>query len=250
MNQALEFLQRVVCNTVAHYILAQKGLETWARVTNYYAGYFSVHSLLCIQGRTITRLELDKSLQVQIVPLDLRSHIFGVTGRQLGRNPHHETPWTRFYDIYDRYAVSHSAYELVARKAYITDPTDESIERNALNYKPFVGFKEVHDLARHHQFSSLFSDYVSNLEAKVSLQEFLTDLRGYASDADRKYFARTLLKIAFAADILLAIRSASPSLEAEWGAIHHQWRKFLEAIFPDPSTCYLRRFVPLVGTES
>ena len=35
MNQALEFLQRALCNTIAHYILAQNGLETWARVTNY-----------------------------------------------------------------------------------------------------------------------------------------------------------------------------------------------------------------------
>src|SRR6266849_2035185 len=40
MNQALEFLQRALCNTMAHYILAKKGLETWSRVTNYYAGYF------------------------------------------------------------------------------------------------------------------------------------------------------------------------------------------------------------------
>src|SRR5712691_11622143 len=74
MNQALDFLQRALCNTVAHYILAQKGLETWARVTNYYASYFSVHCLLCLQGRTITRLQLDRALQVQIVPLDLRGH--------------------------------------------------------------------------------------------------------------------------------------------------------------------------------
>jgi hypothetical protein len=143
MNQALEFLQRTLCNTVAHYILAKSGLETWARVTNYYASYFSVHGLLCLQGRAITRLQLDSTVQVQIVPVDLRGHVFGITTRRLGRNPHHETPWLRFYEIYDRYAVSHQAYELVARKAYITDPTDESTERNAINYTPFVGFTEI-----------------------------------------------------------------------------------------------------------
>lgn len=103
-------------------------------MTNYYASYFSIHSLLCMQGRTITRLQLDAALQAQIVPLDIRKNIFGITGRHLGKNPHHETPWQRFYDIYDRYAVSHASYELVARKAYTTDPADESIERNALNY--------------------------------------------------------------------------------------------------------------------
>jgi len=141
MNQALEFLQRALCNTVAHYVLAQDGLETWARVTNYYASYFCVHSLLCLQGRTITRLKLDRALQVQIVPLDLRNHIFSITTHHIGNNPHHEAPWKRFYDIYDRYAVPRLPYELVARKAYVTDPADESIERNAINYTPFKGFK-------------------------------------------------------------------------------------------------------------
>ena len=65
LNQALDFLQKALCNTIAHYILAQNGLETWARVTNYYASYFCVHSLLCLQGRTITRLQLDKTVQIQ-----------------------------------------------------------------------------------------------------------------------------------------------------------------------------------------
>ena len=202
MNQALEFLQRALCNAVGHYVLAERGLETWARVTNYYASYFSIHSLLCIQGRTITRLQLDSQLPVQIIPLDFRSHVFGITPKQLGRNPHHETPWKRFYEIYDRYALSHSAYDLVARKAYTIDPTDESIERNKLNYTPFVGFQELRDLTRREQFSNSFTQYASNLELKVSMEEFLTDLKGYASDSERKYFARTLLKVALAADIL------------------------------------------------
>jgi hypothetical protein len=249
LNQALDFLQRAFCNTVGHYVLAQKGLETWARVTNYYASYFSIHSLLCIQGRTITKLKLDKGLDVQIVPLDFRNHIFGITHRHLGKNPHHEAPWKRFYEIYDRYAVSHSAYEVVARKAYITEPADESIERNKLNYTPFEGFREIRDLTRHQQFSSLFTDYVSNLETKASLEEFLTDLRGYATDADRKYFARTLLRIALAADILSSIGSASIALQTEWVAMHQKWRDFLDAIFPNPSTCYLLRFIPLIGPE-
>jgi len=249
LNQALDFLQRAFCNTVGHYILAQKGLETWARVTNYYASYFSIHSLLCIQGRVITKLKLGKGLDVQIVPLDFRNHVFGITSSHRGRNPHHEAPWKRFYEIYDRYAVSHSAYEVVARKAFITEPADESIERNKLNYTPFEGFKEIRDLTRHQQFSSLFTDYVSNLETKASLEEFLRDLRGYATDADRKYFARTLLRIALAADILSSIGSASIALQTEWVTMHQKWRDFLDAIFPNPSTCYLLRFIPLIGPE-
>ncbi len=250
MNQALEFLERAFCNSVAHYILAQQGMETWARITNYYASFFSIHSLLCIQGRTITRLNLNKELNVQIVPLDFRNHIFGITTRHLGKNPHHDTPWKRFYEIYDRYAVSHPAYELVSRMAYITEPTDESIERNALNYRPFEGFKEVRDLMRLREFSSIFASYASNLETKASLEEFLADLRGYATDPDCMYFARVLLKIALAADILSPILGASVVLQNEWTKMKQKWQDFLNEVFPNTSTCYLLKFVPLLGSTA
>ncbi len=248
MNQALDFLQRAFCNTMAHYILARSGLETWARVTNYYAGYFSVHCLLCLQGRTITKLELDKSKMVHVLPIDFRNHVFGITDRHLGRNPHHETPWRRFYDIYDRYAVSHEAYEMVSRRAYVTDPTDESIERNMLNYTPFKGFSEIRDIARHKIFSDAFANYVANLKGKGTLAEFLVDLQAYASDPDHKYFARTLLKLALAGDIILRVRAASGAIELEWVGMRARWQAFLATVFPNSSECYLLKFVPLIGS--
>lgn len=249
MNQALDYLQRALCNTAAQYLLAAKGFETWARVTNYYAGYFCVHCLLCLQGRTITTLQLDKPLTIQIIPLDLRNHFFAVTTRYIGRNPHHMAPWNRYYDIYDRYAVPQSAYELVVRKAYITEPCDEAIERNALNYAPFTGFKEIRDLSRQLEFRGLFSNYVSNLETKISFEEFLTDLQGYASDPEYRYFARTLLRLALAGDIIRSIRSESNEIDSEWRNLSQNWQNLLGNVFPQPNNCYLLRFVPLIGSE-
>jgi hypothetical protein len=248
MNQALDFLQRALCNTMAHYILARSGLETWARVTNYYASYFSVHSLLCLQGRTITKLELDKSKMVHVLPIDFRNHVFGITDRHLGKNPHHETPWRRFYDSYDRYAVSHQAYETVARRAHVTDPADESIERNMLNYTPFKGFSEIRDLARHKTFSDAFANYVAVLMGQGTLAEFLADLQAYASDPEYKYFARTLLKLALAGDIILRIRAANQAIELEWTSMRQRWLDFLATVFPNPTECYLPKFVPLIGS--
>lgn len=248
LNQALEFLQRALCNTVAHYLLAEKGLETWSRVTNYYASYFSVHSLLCLQGRTITRLKLDNEITVQVVPVDLRNHIFGITTSGLGKNPHHLTPWRRYYEIYDRYAIPHDSYELIARNAYTTDPSDESIERNKINYRPFSGFQEIYNLAQHQTFSILFENYRSVLESKTTLEEFLVDLRGLASDPEKKYFARVLLRLAFAGAIILSIRAENSNLEAEWAAMTKRWQDLLSRIFPNPNTCYLLKFVPLIGS--
>ena len=250
MNQALEFLQRALGNTVAHYMLAKNGLETWARVTNYYASYFSVHGLLCLQGRTITRLQLvDRTVLAQIVPINLQHHIFGVTTKDKGRNPHHETPWKRFYNIYDRYTVPHDAYELVSRTAYITDPADESIERNLINYTPFAGFKEISDADRNKSFTALFKEYLSALEKRNTLEEFLLELKGYATDPDCKYFARTLLRLALAGDILLALRKVNSALEEAWASMMRKWESFLSTIFAEIDNCYLLRFVPLIGTS-
>lgn len=249
MNQAMDFLHRGICNAAAHYILARKGLETWARVTNYYASYFSVHSLLCLQGRTITKLQLDNPLTVHIVPIDFRSNVFGVTSRHIGPNPNHQAPWKRFYSIYDRYAVSHQAYEIVSRRAYITDPTDESDQRNTLNYTPFKGFAEIRDLARCQAFSHGFSAYAANLKGSTTLPEFLDDLQAYATDPDYKYFARTLIKLAFAGDILTGIRAASQNIEAEWNTMLEGWKDFLAELFRNSSDCYLVKFVPLIGSD-
>jgi hypothetical protein len=248
MNQAMDFLHRAICNAAAHHVLARKGFETWSRVTNYYASYFSVHSLLCLQGRTITKLQLDNPLTVHIVPIEIRNHVFGVTSRHIGRNPNHQAPWERFYGIYDRYAVSHQAYEIVSRRAYITDPTDEPDERNTLNYTPFRGFAEIRDLARCQIFVHSFSGYAATLDARTTLPEFLEDLKAYATDPEYKYFARTLIKLALAGEIIRSIRPENLSIDAEWSAMLERWQDFLAAIFPDSRDCYLLKFVPLIGS--
>jgi hypothetical protein len=137
----------------------------------------------------------------------------------------------------------------VTKTAHTIEPDDEAIERNAINYTPFKGFSEIRDLARHHEFSTLFANYVANLEAKSTLDEFLTDLQGLASDPDCKYFARTLLRLALAGEILLLIRAASAAVESEWMTMNQRWQTFLTGLFPDPNPCYLLKFVPLIGTS-
>ena len=89
----------------------------------------------------------------------------------------------------------------------------------------------------------------SQLEQKSTLEEFLIDLQGFASDPDHKYFARTLLKLALAGDILRAVRTVSAALEAEWVSMRQKWQDFLTNVFPNTNDCYLLKFVPLIGTS-
>jgi hypothetical protein len=194
-------------------------------------------------------LHLDSDIAVHVLPIDFRNHIYGFTTRHLGRTPHHVAPWKRYYGIYDRYAVSHGAFELVARRAYITEPTDESDQRNTLNYTPFKGFAEIRDLIRYRRFATGFSSYIAALQTRNTFPEFLEDLKAYATDDEHKYFARTLLKLALAGDIILSIRGASPTIETEWVNTAATWCSFLTTLFPDSSTCYLCRFIPLIGSS-
>ena len=74
------------------------------------------------------------------------------------------------------------------------------------------------------------------------------DLRAYVSDPNHRYFARTLLKLALAGDILLFIRAANQAIEAEWISMIQRWKGLLATVFPDSAKCYLLKFVPLIGS--
>lgn len=246
MNQALDYLRKAVCNAIGHYLLASRGLETWARVTNYYAGYFSVHSLLCLQGRTITHLNLNRNLRTSVVAVDIKNHEYGISISGLdGRE--HQVPWNRYYQIYDRFSYTRDAFSMVTKLAYVTDPTDESTERNQINYSPFQGFREIYDVARCGVFVELYDEYKTNLGTKSSLDDFLDELSAYATDVDRRYFARTLLRIALAGDIIRQICQVNPKFKSEWETTQQQLNNILLHVFPTPDS-YLLKFIPMIGT--
>ena len=230
LNQSLEFLQMSMANLVAHHFLVNAGLDTWARVTNYYASYFSIHSLLNIQGRSISRITLGSETPVFLMALDLTSHEYAVTSKFLGKNPYHKTPWTQFYSIYDRYATPHGAFELVTKRAHITDPTDESIERNSINYRPFAGFEEVRSLAFFGEKKSSFLEYERLLLEADSLDEALLSLQAYSTDADCRFFARTLLKILLVGNRIQLCARSNTGLESELVLRKSRWREFLDNV--------------------
>jgi len=56
LGEALEYFCRAFYNFYAQDKLIQHGYSTWSGVTNYYASFFGLHSLLRLQGRCITSI--------------------------------------------------------------------------------------------------------------------------------------------------------------------------------------------------
>jgi hypothetical protein len=235
--QSMEFAQRGLCNAAGNYLLASEGMETWARVTNYYASYFCVHSMLALQGRAITQIELAGSKsKILVQPIDFQNNIYAVTSRHLGKNPHHETPWRRYYEIYDRYASGSVDYEVIMRKAHVQDPTDESVQRNLINYTPFQGFHEVISAGQRRGFSEGFELHDSSIVQDASLLAIRRNLSALSSDPDFRYFARSFLKILYIYEVLNDLAGNNTTIKSHWTALKREWLDFLKEIEGDRPT--------------
>jgi len=102
LEQALDYFQKALYSYYGQYLLARRGYATWARVTNYYASFFVIHGLLCLQGRTVTRLRRAAGTEVQcyVIPFDFAAHRYIICSRGAkGRD--HSVAWNRYYEVYD-----------------------------------------------------------------------------------------------------------------------------------------------------
>jgi hypothetical protein len=235
LNQALDYFQKGLYNFFAQYILAIRGLVSWARVTNYYASFFSIHSLLCLQGRTITRLRLGGGEQrCHVVSLDLTSHEYVFSQRGIKKMKEHHAPWERYYAIYDRYSYPCQQFEVVHKKQYMHDPVDEVNERNEINYVPFRGFAEMINQTEMSEFKSLYVSAISSAAADGGLNEYLSALMALATDPVLQYFARVALRLLFAADIFKRCASSNDGFRTEWSERLPLWRQFARTAFSDP----------------
>jgi hypothetical protein len=235
LNQALDYFQKGIYNFFTQYLVARAGLQTWASITNYYASFFFVHALLCLQGRTITRLVLvDGQDRCHVMPLDLTKHEFVFCSKGLSaKGGEHALPWVRYYGIYDNYAHPVPEFEVVYKNAYSVDPKDESDQRNLLNYVPFKGFGEINSATAMDQFKRSYIAAVS-FAPGLQMVDYLTVLRPLATDPDFKYFARVALRLLLIADIFKRVAQQNVGFAAEWQMRLPQWKAFSLSAFSDP----------------
>src|SRR6185437_5202592 len=196
LNQSLEYFQKALYNFKVHYLLAKEGYKTWASVTNYYSSYFSLFSLLSLQGRAITRVKVNGVTDTVCLlhPTDFRAHRYILTNKE-NRDSTHKLPWKKYYEIYDSYGLLKPEFDVVQLKRFNALPIDETEERNKINYKIFEGFQEVVSLTSLVAFQTQYLDALITPILGAPINDFLTALKYLATDPDLKYFARSALRL-------------------------------------------------------
>ena len=243
LNQSLESFQKAIYNFSAHYTLAEKGYYTWASVTNYYSSYFSIFSLLSLQGRAITRIRLNgvDEILCLIHPMDFRNNRYIITTQE-NRNPTHRLPWKKYYEIYNRYPCLKPEFDVIQLRHFVTDPIDESEERNKINYRIYEGFQEILSLQDLITFKTQYNSSISVPEIGSSADDYLKALNSLASDPGLKFFARSALRILLIRTLFEKIGASNPDFDAELKARIPIWQDTMFGHFAPPKN-YFEDFV-------
>ncbi|NOW96126.1 hypothetical protein [Mucilaginibacter sp. SG564] len=244
LNQSLEYFQKALYNFASHYALAQKGYSTWASVTNYYSSYFSIFSLLSLQGRALTRIKLNGADDILCLlhPSDFRNHRYILTTQE-NRNATHKLPWIKYYDIYNRYPCLKPEFNVVQYKQFVTEPIDESEERNKINYKPFEGFQEVMSLPELVAFKTQYTSSIATPAMGDSMDKYLQALSALATDPDLKFFARSALRLVLIRTLFEELSSVNVDFRDELLIRIPIWQNTLFDTYNPPAN-YYEGFIP------
>jgi hypothetical protein len=244
LNQSLEYFQKALYNFKVHYLLAQNGYKTWSSVTNYYSSYFSLFSLLSLQGRAITRIKLDGVAEKMclIHPLDFRNHRYILTNKESGDSTH-RLPWKKYYEIYDSYGLLKPEFDVVQLKRFNALPIDETEARNKINYKIFEGFQEVIDLSSLQAFQGQYLSAILNPALGNPVNDYIISLNSLASDPDLKYFARSALRLILIRTIFEEIGNINQNFKDEIIKRIPIWQSTLFDMYAPPIN-YFEDFIP------
>jgi hypothetical protein len=137
--------------------------------------------------------------------------------------------------VYDHYSHPQIEFEVVYKKSYTTEPSDESDQRNQINYVPFQGFGEILNGSEMVNFKKSYFAAISNPPVGKPLSDYLISLQALATDPDFQYFARAALRCLLVADILKRFAGSNIGLRTEWETRIPMWGDFaLQAFSATP----------------
>jgi len=240
LGEAVDFLLKAFYNYYAQYSLAKAGYDTWSKITNYYSSFFSVHALLRLQGRCITRIW--GGAKYLVFTSDLLQNQYVIIPNT---QSDHVAAWRLFYHLYDRYSCSMTKFELV-HKRWFNDNLQPDIEtefRNAVNYRPYFGFREIWDP---NLIPGLIDDYMNT---SVSSADIIETLASLATDPDYRYFARSALRLLLVYELLDSIAQANPNIQGFWTERKVALQRFASTVLslPKQDKCtFVVRFLEIM----
>jgi len=244
LGEAVEYLCRSFYNFYASDKLIEHCYQTWSGVTNYYSSFFSLHSLLRLQGRCITLIQRPRGKKFYIFPYDPTKHQYVVCTNGVKKSAHNSV-WNIFYNIYDNFDYVNNNYFETIFKSKNVGTVDEEIDfRGQINYEPYQGYEEIRDPTK---ILSLITYYENKDFSKneIELLSYLT------TDPDYKYYARSVLRIIFSYTLLKEIASQNNSLNTLISGTQTCWSGFLQHANPrKETTAICHRLQNLLGLEA
>jgi hypothetical protein len=135
----------------------------------------------------------------------------------------HEDVWRKFYDTYSKNTeIPETEYGDVIFFSDVQGLVLEVERRNRFNYRMFDAYQEVFDrneLCRRSLFDLLHL-----------APSFFGSLSSYLGDRDRRYLAKSALRVRLLHDLLFAISDNSSSLRCYFLQRHTQRLAFLDAV--------------------
>lgn len=207
LGEAVEYFCRSFYNFYAQDKLIENCYSTWSEVTNYYASFFSIHSLLRLQGRCITRLWRPGGKEFYIFPYDFLSHQYVICTNRVQGKSAHDAVWSIYYDVYDGFLYSENLhFETIFKKKNVGTPEEEIDFRNQINYEPYQGYAEIRD-------PDTIPEIIEKYENKRFTENEIEALSRLTTDPDYKYYARSVLRLIFSYKLLTEIAGMNRELD-------------------------------------
>jgi len=244
LGESVEFLCRSLYNFYAQDKLIEHCFTTWSGVTNYYSSFFSIHSLLRLQGRCITLIKRPRGKKIYIFPYDFVKHQYVVCTNNVDRKSSHDAAWKTFFDVYDGFDYPDNLhFESIFKQKNIGTVEEEIDFRNQINYEPYQGYEEIREPEK---IESTIEEYenkkFSNNE--IELLSYLT------TDPYYKYYARSVLRIIFSYTLLKQIATKNKALETLLSEVRTRWFGFLQKTnLREGNDTICRRLHNLMGLE-
>jgi hypothetical protein len=213
LSEALDYFYRALYNFYAQDKLVEYGYSTWSHVTNYYSSYFSIHALLRVQGRSLTRIWRkqtdDGRISGQayyIFPFDFINHQYVICTNYQSAG-HHYPAWHIFYVIYRNFSFSPSEFEKIFKRRNVDSEFEELEFRVQQNYEPWQGFSEIWN-------PQVIPDLIANYTRLSQCEDDkeIETLSRLTTDPDYRFYARSVLRILFCQSILREICATNQSL--------------------------------------
>lgn len=243
LGEAVEYLCRSFYNFYAQDKLMEHSFLAWAGVTNYYSSFFSIHSLLRLQGRCITLIWRPRGKKFYIFPYDFVKHQYVVCTNGV-RKSAHDAVWNIFYDIYDSFDYQDNLYfESIFKRKYVGTVDEEIDFRTQINYEPYQGYDEIRD-------PDLISSNIEKYESKKFSENEIESLSYLATDPYYKFYARSILRIIFSYTLLKQIATKNDALGSLLAERRTTLFGFLQQVNPrnDPDMM-CQRLQNLMGLE-